>query len=179
MQAVERQRLVSMPTGPSAPAGAISGPTIVLSPAEARYQEGQKNRLRLANSGEWGDPNHDIAWLEVNCPTCVSAVEVTQLVGAVLMATQDLRRLESAVRDVSALEKEANSGRDMMTLFHGHRKPLIGGVFNLDAATANKRTPLQCLVFTLRTTLLALQQHTLDAMGTLQRHNCRKQLQTR
>ena len=60
MQAAERQRLVSMPTGPSAPAGAISGPTVNAGSDAAKWNpytdEGRIHQALFGGERGWQDP---------------------------------------------------------------------------------------------------------------------------
>ncbi|MEO5731028.1 MAG: RHS repeat-associated core domain-containing protein, partial [Byssovorax sp.] len=60
VQAAERQRLVSMPTGPSAPAGAISGPTVSASGGADKWNpysaEGRIHQGLFGGEPGWQDP---------------------------------------------------------------------------------------------------------------------------
>lgn len=60
VQAAERRRLVSMPTGPSAPAGAISGPTVKAGSGGEKWNPyTNEGRIGLALFGSelpWQDP---------------------------------------------------------------------------------------------------------------------------
>mgnify|MGYP000131914153 CR=1 FL=1 len=60
VQAAERQRLVSMPTGPSAPAGAISGPTVNAGGDAAKWNpytdEGRIHQALFGGERGWQDP---------------------------------------------------------------------------------------------------------------------------
>ena len=60
VQAAERQRLVSMPTGPSAPAGAISGPTVNAGSGADKWNphsnEGRIHQALFGGERAWQDP---------------------------------------------------------------------------------------------------------------------------
>ena len=60
MQAAERQRLVSMPTGPSAPAGSISGPTVNAGSGADKWNphsnEGRIQQALFGAEQPWQDP---------------------------------------------------------------------------------------------------------------------------
>jgi hypothetical protein len=109
LQASEKHRQMSLPTGPAAPAAAISGPQVTGQSPEfdawlAKYvDERERRRQRLAENGDWGDPDHDIAWVEVNCPSCVQAHAGLYAAGAIILAANDLSHLENAVRNVFSL----------------------------------------------------------------------------
>ncbi len=96
-----------------------NGQELTMAAARARSEEQELNRVRLANNGDWGDPHHDIAWIEVNCPSCVNTYDGLYATGAVFMAVQDLRQLANVLRIFQAPTPrggldEARAARDAL-----------------------------------------------------------------
>jgi hypothetical protein len=122
-----------MPTGPAAPSGTISGPVLSgHSPEFAAWlakdiEERERRQQKLANNGDWGDPDHDIAWLEVNCPACVQAHDGLYAAGAIIMVANDLSHIENIIRDLGSLVPEPQRAK---TLYHYTTREGLTAILN-------------------------------------------------
>lgn len=79
-------------------------PTITPDQERGRGDSWEVRHADLASNGNWGDINHDAAWVEVHCPTCVDAYNGLYMAGALIMMANDLSHMERGVRDILALQ---------------------------------------------------------------------------